>query len=328
MIDLSVKYMGFKLCSPLILGSCGLTNKLNNLQQAEECGFGAVVLKSIFEEEINNEVNAAFNADESASMYKQAYDYIAQYQEMASSQKYLEFIRQATEKLTIPVIASINCATPKGWTKYAKMIEEAGAKALEINYFILPTSLENDAEYYHESYLELIENLKSVLTIPFSLKVSTYFTDMAHSLQQLSYTGISSLVMFNRFYAPDINIDKMEFSSMNNSGSEFELSNTLRWTGLLSDKLRCDISATSGVQDSKGLIKLLLAGATTVQAASVFYKKGISYGATMLSEMKEWMENNEFNSISDFCGKMSYSKVSNPDSYFRIQFMKHMAGIE
>lgn len=327
MIDLSVKYMGFNLCSPLILGSCGLTKNLDHLQQAEECGFGAVTLKSIFEEEINNEVNAAMSHDE-ASMYKQAYDYIAQYQEMASAYKYLQFIREATQKLTIPVIASVNCASPKGWTKYAKMIEEAGAKALEVNYFILPTSFEHNADYYVKSYLELIENLKSVLTIPFGLKVSTYFTDMAHTLQQLSYTGISSLVMFNRFYAPDINIEKMEFSSMNNLGHEYELSNTLRWTGLLSGKLRCDLSATTGVHDSTGLIKLLLAGAKTVQAASVFYKNGISYGTTMLSEMKDWMEKHGYNSVNEFRGKMSYANVDNPDSYFRIQFMKHLAGIE
>jgi dihydroorotate dehydrogenase (fumarate) len=208
------------------------------------------------------------------------------------------------------------------------MIQDAGAKALEINYFILPANFENSADYYYDSYMELVENLKNTITIPFALKVSTYFTDMAYFLQKLSYTGISSLVIFNRFHAPDINIDKLEFSSTNSLGNEFELSNTLRWTGLLSGHLRCDLSATTGVHDSKGLIKLLLAGANSVQAASVFYQKGIGYGSTMLIEMKDWMEKHGYNSVDDFRGLMSYKKVENPDSYFRIQFMKHMAGIE
>ncbi|MBR4535252.1 MAG: dihydroorotate dehydrogenase-like protein [Bacteroidales bacterium] len=327
MVDLSVKYMGFKLRSPLILGSCALTKDIDKLKQAEEAGFGAVVLKSIFEEEIRNEVNAVVE-DDTALMYRQAYDYMVQYQEMASSSKYLDLIKDATEKLSIPVIASVNCASPSGWTKYAKMIQDAGAKALEINYFILPANFENSADYYYDSYMELVENLKNTITIPFALKVSTYFTDMAYFLQKLSYTGISSLVIFNRFHAPDINIDKLEFSSTNSLGNEFELSNTLRWTGLLSGHLRCDLSATTGVHDSKGLIKLLLAGANSVQAASVFYQKGIGYGSTMLIEMKDWMEKHGYNSVDDFRGLMSYKKVANPDSYFRIQFMKHMAGIE
>ena len=327
MVDLSVKYMGFKLRSPLILCSCALTKDIDKLKQAEEAGFGAVVLKSIFEEEIRNEVNAVVE-DDTALMYRQAYDYMVQYQEMASSSKYLDLIKDATEKLSIPVIASVNCASPSGWTKYAKMIQDAGAKALEINYFILPANFENSADYYYDSYMELVENLKNTITIPFALKVSTYFTDMAYFLQKLSYTGISSLVIFNRFHAPDINIDKLEFSSTNSLGNEFELSNTLRWTCLLSGHLRCDLSATTGVHDSKGLIKLLLAGANSVQAASVFYQKGIGYGSTMLIEMKDWMEKHGYNSVDDFRGLMSYKKVANPDSYFRIQFMKHMAGIE
>ena len=255
------------------------------------------------------EVNAVVD-DETALMYRQAYDYMTHYQEMASSSKYLDLIKNATEKLSIPVIASVNCATPSGWTKYAKMIQDAGAKALEINYFILPASFEHDADFYYESYLELVENLKNTITIPFALKVSTYFTDMAHFLQKLSYTGVSSLVIFNRFHAPDINIDKLEFASTNSLGNEYELSNTLRWTGLLSGNLRCDLSATTGVHDSKGLIKLLLAGANSVQAASVFYQKGIGYGSTMLIEMKDWMEKHGYNSVDEFRGLMSYKKVA------------------
>ncbi|MEG1555779.1 MAG: dihydroorotate dehydrogenase-like protein [Bacteroidales bacterium] len=327
MTDLSVKYMGFKLRSPLILGSCGLTNSIDKLQKAEEAGFGAVVLKSIFEEQITHEVNSTIK-DSQFITFKQAYDYVAQYQEMASSENYLKLIREANEKLSIPVIASVNCATNSGWLKYAKAIQDAGAKALEVNYFILPFRFNRDAESYFKLYIKLIDELQRIIDIPIALKVSTYFTDMAHILQKLSYTGIKALVLFNRFHSPDIDIDKMILSATNNLSHEHELHNTLRWTGILSGNLRCDLSATTGVHDAKGLIKLLLAGANSVQAASVFYKKGIEYGATMLGDLKTWMEKNEYEHISDFQSTMNFQHVEDKESYFRIQFMKYMAGFE
>ncbi|MDR1346645.1 MAG: dihydroorotate dehydrogenase-like protein [Bacteroidales bacterium] len=327
MTDLSVTYMGLKLKSPLILGSCGLSNSIRKLQEAERAGFGAVVLKSIFEEEISREVTSALKSD-SYLEHSQSYDYISQYQEQISFDRLLNTVRIAKESLSIPVIASINCFSTGGWMKYAKAIEEAGADALEVNYFVLPADFDKTAGDYQAGYFKLVEALKRELSIPIGLKTSSYFTDLAHFMQQLSYTGIAALVLFNRFHSPDINLDTLEFSASNNFSRQEELANTLRWVGLLSEKLRCDLSATTGVHDAAGMIKLLLAGADTVQAASVFYQKGIEYGAVMLNDLKAWMDKHEFSAINDFKAKLNYTRIEQPDAYFRIQFMKYMSGIE
>jgi len=328
MTNTAVKYMGFDMPSPLILGSCGLTNDIDHLKSAEDSGFGAVVLKSIFEEEIHHQVSKAIEESNTSYYGRSAYDYISHYQEMESFEKHLNLIRQANQSLNIPVIASVNCYSSSGWMQYAKMIQEAGAKAIEVNFFLLPTEFSKDAESYRKEYFKLIEELKKNISIPIALKTSSYFTDLTHFMQQLSYSGIASLVLFNRFHAPDINIETLEFASSKNLSQEQELYNTLRWVGLLSENLRCDLAATTGVHDSTGMIKLLLAGADAVQAASIFYQKGIPYGKTMLTEVKEWMEKKEFSSVSDFKAKLNYRNIDNPAVYFRTQFMKYMAGIE
>lgn len=326
MADLSVTYMGFDIRSPLILGSCGLSNRIENLYAAEKAGFGAVVLKSVFEEQIKQEIISTYNKTE--RQHSQAYDYIAQYQGMASFEKYLFQIREARASLSIPVIASVNCFSNEGWIQYAKALEDAGAHALEVNYFTLPVNFNKTSNEYANSYIKLIEDLQRQLTIPIALKTSSYFTDLARFMQQLSYTGIAALVLFNRFHSPDINPDKMEFTSANNLSQPEELYHTLRWVGILSEHLRCDISATTGCHNSAGLIKLILAGADSVQAASVFYKKGVEYGGVMLQELREWMDSKGYEKIDDFKALMNYTKVDDPAAYFRIQFMKYMSGIE
>lgn len=327
MANLSVKYMGFELPSPLILGSCGLTNNINNLCMAEKAGFGAVVLKSVFEEQIRNEILSTYNKVEDTS-HAQSYDYIRQYQEMASLEKNILLIREARNSLSIPVIASVNCFSPEGWMQYAKAIEDAGAHALEVNYFTLPVNFNQSCDDYTKGYFRLIEELKKNLTIPIALKTSGYFTDLSHFMQKISYTGIAALVLFNRFHSPDIDLDKMEFSSTNNLSRPEELSNTLRWVGILSEHLRCDLSATTGCHDGQGLVKLILAGADSVQAASVFYKKGIDYGRTMLEDLNKWMEKRGYQTVDDFKAKLNYINIEDPAAYFRIQFMKYMAGME
>ncbi|MDR3047577.1 MAG: dihydroorotate dehydrogenase-like protein [Bacteroidales bacterium] len=326
MANLSVSYMKLNLKSPLILGSCGLTNSIENLLKAEKAGFGAVVLKSVFEEQIKHDANTVIRKDDSS--FSSSFDYISQYQEIESLEKHFSLIRKAKKELSIPVMASINCFSSDGWTSYAKSIEESGADALEVNYFLLPTDFDKTADQYFKSYITLIENLKKCISIPIALKTSSYMTDLAHFMQKLSYTGIDALALFNRFVSPDINLDTMEFTSTNKFSTPVELSNVLRWIGILSGNLRCSLSATTGCHDAEGMIKLLLAGADTVQASSIFYKNGIEYGETILQNLSQWMKKHHFASIDDFKGKMSYKNVNDPSAYFRIQFMKHMSGIE
>lgn len=327
MVNLSVKYMGLTLPSPLILGSCGLTNNIENLMKAEKAGFGAVVLKSIFEEQIQYDIETTYKSGGYTS-HSQSYDYIAHYQEEASIDKYLRLISEAKKKLSIPVIASVNCFSTDGWMQYAKRMEEAGADALEVNYFEMPIHFNKEAKEYYASYFKLIDELKKNMNIPIALKTSSYFTDLAHFMQKLSYTGLASLVLFNRFHSPDIDIEKMEFSTTNKLSKPEELSNTIRWVGILSEHLRCDICATTGCHDAEGLIKLILAGADAVQSSSIFYKKGIDYGKEMIHGLESWMNKKGYNTIDQFKAKLNYTNIEDPAVYFRIQFMKYMAGME
>lgn len=328
MTKIATKYMGFELASPLILGSCGLSNHIDNLKIAEDSGFGAVVLKSIFEEEIRQQVKKLFDESDSTYYDPTAYDYLAHYQEKESFDKHLHLIREAKDSLQMPVIASINCYSSHGWMKYAKMIEEAGAEALEVNFFLLPTDFNKNAEGYRKEYFYLIEQLKENLNIPIALKTSFYFTDLSHFMMHLSYSGLAALVLFNRFHAPDINIQTLEYRPHRSLSSTNELNETLRWIGLLSQQLRCDIAATTGVQNGEGMIKLLLAGADAVQAASIFYKNGITYATTMIKELKEWMTKQNFKTIDEFKATLNFRNIDNPSIYFRTQFMKYMAGLE
>ncbi|MDL2313088.1 dihydroorotate dehydrogenase-like protein [Bacteroidales bacterium OttesenSCG-928-B11] len=323
MLDLSIKYMGLTLPSPLILGSSGLSNQIENLIKAEDAGFGAVVLQSVFEEQIKNEIEMTYKSGSSVR-HSQSYAYISHYQQKASIDKYLQLIKTAKETLSIPVIASINCFSTEGWMQYAKRMEEAGADALEINYFDMPINFDKEGKMYKASYFKLVDELKKRLDIPIALKTSHYFTDLAHFMQQLSYTGLESLVLFNRFHSPDIDIDKMEFSMTNKLSRSEELSNTLRWTGILSKHLRSDLCATTGCHDADGLIKLILAGADAVQATSIFYEKGIEYGRTMIEGLSRWMEKKGYKTIQQFKAKLNYKNIEDPAVYFRIQFMKYM----
>ncbi|MDR2980132.1 MAG: dihydroorotate dehydrogenase-like protein [Bacteroidales bacterium] len=327
MASLSIKYMGLDLSSPLILGSCGLTNSVDNLVKAEQAGFGAVVLKSVFEEQIKYDIEKTYQSGGNIS-HSQSYDYIAHYQEEASIDKHLRLIRDAKDALSIPVIASINCFSIEGWMEYAKRIEQSGADMLEVNYFDLPTHFEKKADEYYDSYFKLIRELQATVTLPIALKTSHYFTDLAYFMQKLSYTGLASLVLFNRFHSPDINIEKMEISNTNKLSKPEELSNTIRWVGILSEHLRCDICATTGCHDAEGLIKLILAGADAVQSASVFYIKGIEYGREMVDGLAKWMDQKGYATIDQFKAKQNYANIEDPAVYFRIQFMKCMAGIE
>jgi dihydroorotate dehydrogenase (fumarate) len=323
MANLSVKYMGLDLQSPLILGSCGLSNKIDNILAAQEAGCGAVVLKSIFEEEIKQEA-AAIYKEANESMHTDAYDYIAQYQEMAAFEKSLLQIRKAKDSVSIPVIASINCYSGKGWTKYAKAIEEAGADALEINYFSLPVYFDKTSQEYTEEYFKLIDELRNTIAIPIAIKTSFYFTDMAHIMQQLSYTGLASIVLFNKPYLPDIDIDNLTFKQSAWLSSPTDMARTLRWIGILSENIRCDLCATTGCHDSESLIKFLLAGADAVQAASIFYQKGIDYGKNLLDGLSQWMDSHGFATVNDFKAQMNFTKIDNPSIYFRTQFMQYL----
>lgn len=328
MADLSAKFMGLNLKSPIIAGSCGLTKSYDNLKKIEENGAGAIVLKSLFEEQIRFEVNKIFNANDVSSFYQEVEDYISNYCKEAYIENHLDLISRAKKNLSIPIIASINCYTAKEWTVYAKKIQEAGADALELNLFVLPSDPHKSSSENENTYFEIINEVLKHLTIPVAIKISPYFSALAQTIEKLSNTGISGLVLFNRFFKPDIDIEKFNIIPSNVFSSSEEITTPLRWIAILSSRIKCNIAGSTGVHDGKDAVKLLLAGANAVQVCSTLYKNGFEQIKIINDEIENWMKKHKFNTIDDFRGKMSTNKVENPAVFQRIQFMKHFAGIE
>lgn len=330
MIDLSTNYMGLQLKSPVIAASSGLTKSVENVKELAEKGVGAVVLKSLFEEQINMEIGKAQVQSEHSTPYSyaEADDYISNYSREYSVNEYITLIKDCKKEVDIPIIASINCISASEWTTFARRIEEAGADALELNIFILPSDPRRSGEENQKIYLDIIQKVLKEISIPLAIKISYYFSGLAKFALSLSWTGISGMVLFNRFFSPDIDINNFKVTASNVYSSPEELAISLRWVAMLSDKLHCDIAASTGVHDGAGVIKQLLAGANVVQIASTLYKNGFDVVPEMLKELKAWMEKNKFSKIDDFKGKLSYKQTDNPAPYERVQFMKHFAGIE
>jgi dihydroorotate dehydrogenase (fumarate) len=328
MIDLSTSYMGLNLKSPVIVGSSGLTKSMENLAEIDRLGAGAVVLKSLFEEQIKFEIRKVFSFDEVQSAYTEAEDYIRNYARTHTLDAYLHMIQEAKKKVSIPVIASINCVSANEWPSFAREIQQAGADAMELNVFLLPVDPDMEASAYEQVYFDIIESVKKQISIPISLKISSHFTGLASMIKKLSWTGIKGLVLFNRFFSPDIDLDNKRITATNMYSSPEEIATSLRWIALMSGNVQCDLCASTGVHDGKGVAKQLLAGAHAVQVCSSLYKNGIGYLEYIHDELKSWMEKNKYTSIKDFRASMSHKMTNNPSAYHRVQFMKHFAGIE
>ncbi|HSV88920.1 MAG TPA: dihydroorotate dehydrogenase-like protein [Bacteroidales bacterium] len=328
MINLSTTYMGLGLKSPVIVGSSGLTRDVGNLVEMESKGAGAVVLKSLFEEQIKFEIMKVFSHQDVASSYSEAEDYIRNYAMTHALEEYLNLIRQAKKSLQIPVIASINCVSAREWTSFAKNIEDAGADALELNVFVIPTDIDKGSGDYENLYFEIVEKVKKVIKIPLALKISSHFSAMAGIIKKLSWTGVNGIVLFNRFFSPDIDIDKNKMISSGVFSSPDEITTSLRWIGILAGRVQTDLCASTGVHDGEGVIKQLLAGAKAVQVCSTLYKNGIGQLEFILNDLKDWMQRNKYSKIGDFNGKMSFKKGDNPAAYHRVQFMKYFAEID
>lgn len=322
MSQLETTYLGLKLRNPVIVGSSGLTSSIDKIKKIEEKGAGAIVLKSIFEEQIKFEAGKMANGSDSP----EAWDYVNYYVKNNTVQQYLDLIKKAKQEVKIPVIASINCVSSKEWTGFAKSIEEAGADAIEINVFVLPNDRNATAEKYENIYFELAEKLKSTLKIPFAFKLGSHFSNLVGFIQKLNVPGV---VLFNRFYAPDIDIDNMELIAAEIFSSPADIRNSLRWVGIISSKISdLDIAASTGVHDGKAVIKQILAGANAVQVCSTLYKNGIDHLESIIKEIEEWMDKHGYNNIDEFRGKMSYAKIDDPLVYERSQFMKYFSSAQ
>ena len=319
---LSVKYLGLDLRSPLIVSSSRLTSNPGHLKEAEEYGAGAVVLKSLFEEQIDHYINSV----PVSTGYPEADDYVSNYMRSNTVDEYLNLIKNAKESLSIPVIPSINCYTSGGWTGFAKNIAEAGADALEINVFFLPVDRKKTAAESEKIYLDLIEKLKKTIKIPIAVKIGFRFSNILNIIDQFYMRGVSGVVMFNRFYEPDIDLNRIDMIPASIFSSEAEMRYVLRWVGMASAQdIKIDISASTGVHSGNDAIKYLLAGANSVQVCSVLYSRGLSYLRNMNREIEDWMDLKGFSSVNDFRGRLNYRNYIKPVIYERTQFMKYFA---
>ncbi len=322
MTDLSTTYAGLSLKSPVIVSSSGLTSSVDRIRKIALAGAGAVVMKSLFEEQIMFEV-ANLSSD---SNYPEAEDYVRTYARENSLDNYLSVIKGAKEAVDIPVISSINCVSGAEWIDFAHKIEGAGADALELNIYFLPIHKDKDPREYERVYLDLVSKVKEHTSLPVIVKLGSEFSNITWMVNQLYLRGVAAVVLFNRFYAPDINTDEMSFGSSEVLSSPADLRNSLRWIGIVSSQVgQIDLAASTGVHSGMAVIKQILAGATAVQVCSVLYRNGIEYLRDIITEMKKWMEKNKYENTGVFRGKMNYGNLKDPSVYERAQFMKYFS---
>jgi dihydroorotate dehydrogenase (fumarate) len=326
MPNLETTYLGLKLKNPIMVGSSGLTRSVGKIEACEEAGAGAIVIKSLFEEVLANE---DLGFEDATMTHTEAYDYLrSQANLQYGPQEYCTIISEAKKKVKIPVIASINCVSPKWWPDFAKKVEAAGADAIELNVYPLVNDSGSSSAQVEQLYYEIFDAVKSRISIPVAMKISMYITSLPHLAMQLSRKGLNGLVMFNRFVEPDIDINAIKMKTTFPFSSKDDINHVLRWVALLSGRIKTDLSATTGIHSPEAVIKLLLAGATTVQLASVLYKKGFKKIDEMLTAIENWMKKNDFNKIADFKGKLGFATSATPDIYLRSQFMERVREVE
>ena len=326
-MNTKVKYLGLELKSPIIAASSGLTASVDNLVKLERAGAGAVILKSIFEEQIIYDIKRNTHVFAPVGNYGASYEYIAQHVADDSLNKHFAMIKEAKSRLTIPVIGSINCFSYENWLTYAIRFQEAGCDALELNMAILPYETSLSSDDVERTFTQIINTLRKSVSIPISIKVGTYFTDMAKQMQQLSWMGIQGVTMFNKSVQVDIDIENETLKNASFLSNPDELHNTLRWVAILSKKMRCDISASTGVYSADDVVKLLLAGANSVQVVSCLYKNGVDALREMNDGLCQWMERKGYESIDRFRGKLAVQPNDKASVAMRTQFMKYFADI-
>jgi len=324
MPDLSTSYLGLQLKNPIIVGSSGLTDSVEKIKNLEDLGAAAVVLKSLFEEEIIMEMEETiYSMTNRHFVFPETMDYLETVVKEDILASYLELITEAKKTVEIPIIASINCVSSQKWTYFAKEIEKAGADALELNLFFLPSDNQRGEKEMMEATFDIIRKVKGIIQIPVALKISAFQSNLIRYVEHIDQVGIEGIVLFNRSWMPDIDINQLVISSGFVLSSHSDLGNTLRWVSMASGRVNCDIAASTGVHDGAGLIKLLLAGAHVCEIVSTLYINDLAQIRKMTDELSKWMETHEFNTIDEFRGRLSQANSGNPAAWERVQFMKH-----
>ncbi len=326
MIDLSTSYMGISLGNPVIAASSSLTSSIDGVKKCEDAGAGAVVLKSLFEEQITIDKNRMIG-DMSFDAYTDAYDFFNAASTDYYLDEYLGLVEESKEALSIPVIASINCVSSGQWTDYAERFENIGADALELNMFILPSNITTTGTSIEENYLKILSDVKKNIKIPVSIKIGYHFSGMGNFINTAAKNGANGIVLFNRFYKIDIDIEDIALKSSPLFSDPSEIHLALQWIALMSGEVPADFSAATGIHDGESVIKHLLAGAKSVQLCSTLLKNGVSRITDIKTQIESWMEKKEYGKIADFNGILSQGNSTHPEAYERSQFIKSVVGL-
>ena len=328
MADLSNSYMGLDLKNPVIVASSDLTLTVDGVRKCEDAGAGAVILKSLFEEQIEDEIRKARVQTLSPNDHTEAEDYIRNTALHLSEDRYLKLIREAKSSVSIPVIGSLNCIHPDWWTSYAARMQDAGADAIELNIAIMPTWLMQTAREIEDIYVRIVESVREKVDIPIAVKIGPYFSSLPHTARALRNAGADALVLFNRYTHFDIDIEKIQLTQRYNFSSPDNIYLPLRWVAVLATQSGCQLASASGIHDGAGVIKQLLAGAQAVQVCSVLLQEGLGIIGEMLTDMEKWMGRHQFKTIDEFRGKMSMELGGKPDYYHRQQYIKVLTAVE
>lgn len=314
--------MGLELRNPIIVSASPLTNTIENIRTCEKEGAGALVFQSLFEEQILNELDVQLDKDEMYFWYPKAAEQIKSITKNQLIRSYLNRIEQAKEEVSIPVIASVNCFSAGEWISFSKEIENAGADALELNIAThIPHDHKMDGRQLEENHIQIVRKVKEQINIPVAVKIAPFYTNIIDTTLKMEKAGADALVLFNRFYLHDIDIDNISVESGDYFSQPSELLPVLRWVGILSDKLTCDIAATTGIHDYQGAVKQLLAGANAAQVCSVLYEKGLGEIRVILHEMKAWMEKKRIHSVTDLSSKIMDDRIQSA-KFEQLQFIR------
>jgi dihydroorotate dehydrogenase (fumarate) len=330
MIDLSTAYLGLKLRTPLVASASPLSQQIDNIHRLEDAGASAVVLFSLFEEQLRQEqLELEHHLTIGTDSFAEAVSFFPRPDEFRTGPEgYLKHIDRAKKGVSIPIIASLNASSLGGWTEYARQIEQAGADALECNIYSVAADPEVSSSDVEQRYLDILAAVKSVVRIPVAVKVSPFFSNMANMAKRLDETGANGLVLFNRFYQPDIDLEELEITPKVLLSTPDALRLPLTWIGILYGRTRASLAATSGVHDHEDVIKLLMAGADVTMLCSTLFHNGIDHIQEIERKLLEWMREHEYESVQQMKGSMSQRRCPDPSAFERAQYMKAVKGVQ
>lgn len=323
-MDLRTSYLGFDLPHPLIVGACPLTDDLDTVRRLEDAGASMLVLRSLFEEQIVGEQMAAYFATQQpAESSPESLSYLPDPEAVAfGPHEYLEHVRRVRQAVDVPVVASLNGTTVGGWLKYAKLIEEAGAAALELNFYVLATDPSRSGDAIERESLQVIDQIKGRVQIPLAVKLSPFYSSLSCFAKHLDKTGVDGLVLFNRFYQPDIDPEQLEIAPMLKLSDSSELLLRLRWLAILSGWVEADLAVTGGVHTEIDAIKAVMCGADAVQMVSALLERGPDYLRTVHTKLGRWLEAHEYESLQQMRGSMNLKRCPDPKAFERANYMK------